>query len=182
MSTAVAVRVSGPSGGLVGGSGAHLSIASSAGGPGDIGGRLRGRNSIEGRQAARRSVAPPEAGAKGWLLVSMCLIASVSSLAMSIWATLAPRWRPRRFLLRPEREESSGTGQGGSDRPPPTADVKGRDARRASPGLRRGAPSRPPSVGRVRSPVPQSAPLRRSQRSARNRLDRSPVRVRLPAA
>jgi hypothetical protein len=87
---------------LVVGSGAHLSIASSAGGPGDIGGRPRGRKSEKGRQAARRKAAPPEAGvgAKGWLLVSMCQIASVSSLAMSIWATFAPRCLPRRFLLR----------------------------------------------------------------------------------
>ena len=56
----------------------------------------------KGRQAARRKAAPPEAGvgAKGWLLVSMCQIASVSFLAMSIWATLAPRCLPRRFLLR----------------------------------------------------------------------------------
>jgi hypothetical protein len=59
----------------------------------------------------------------------------------------------------------------GPDRRPPTADFKGRDARRASPGSRRDAPSRPPSVGRVRSPVARSAPLRRSRRSARNRLD-----------
>jgi hypothetical protein len=56
----------------------------------------------KGRQAARRKAAPPEAGvgAKGWLVVSMCQIASVSFLAMSIWATLAPRCLPRRFLLR----------------------------------------------------------------------------------
>jgi hypothetical protein len=54
----------------------------------------------KGRQAARRKVEPPGAGVKGWLLVSMCQIASVSFLAMSIWATLAPRWRPRRRLVR----------------------------------------------------------------------------------
>ena len=86
---------------LVVGSGAHLSIASSVGGPGDIGGRPRAQFQ-KGRQAARRRVAPPEAavGAKGWLLVSMCQTASVSFLAMSICATRAPRWRPRRFLLR----------------------------------------------------------------------------------
>ena len=59
---------------------------------------LQWRISGESRQAARRTGAP--AGAKGWLRVSMCQIASVSFLAMSIWATLAPRWRPRRFLLR----------------------------------------------------------------------------------
>src|SRR5215212_8452246 len=72
--------------------------------------------------------------------------------------------------------------EGGSDRPPPTADFKGRDARRASPGSRRDAPSRPPTVGCVRSPVARSVPLRRSRRSARNRLDRWPVRARPPAA
>jgi hypothetical protein len=70
----------------------------------------------------------------------------------------------------------------GSDCPPPTADFKGRGARRASPGSKRDAPSRPPSVGCVRSPVAPSAPLRRSQRSVRNRLDRSTVRARPPAA
>ncbi len=81
-------------------SGAHLSIACSAAGPGDIGGRLRGLKSKNGRQAARRKVEPLGAGVKGWLLVSMCQIASVSFRAMSIWAILAPRWRPRRRLLR----------------------------------------------------------------------------------
>jgi hypothetical protein len=87
-------------GGVVVRSGAHLSIASSTGGPGDMGGRLRGRKSEEGRQAARRKAAPPGVGAKGWLRVSMCQIASVSFLAMSIWATLAPRCLPSRCLLR----------------------------------------------------------------------------------
>jgi hypothetical protein len=93
---------SGSSCGVVVASGAHLSIASSVGGPGDMGGRLRGRKSEKGRQAARRKAAPPEAGvgAKGSLRVSMCQIASVSFLAMSIWATLAPRCLPRRCLLR----------------------------------------------------------------------------------
>jgi hypothetical protein len=62
--------------------------------------------------------------------------------------------------------------RGRSDRPPPTADFKRRDARRACPGSRRDAPSRPPTAGRVRSPVARSAPLQRSRRSARNRLDR----------
>src|SRR5215210_3387659 len=56
------------------------------------------RISKESRQAARRKRAP--AGAKGWLRVSMCQIASVSFLERSIWATLGPRWRPRRFLVR----------------------------------------------------------------------------------
>jgi hypothetical protein len=67
-------------------------------------------------------------------------------------------------------------------RPPATADFKGRDGRRAFPGSRRDAPGRPPSVGRVRSPVARSAPLRRSRRSAPNRLDRWTVRARRPAA
>jgi hypothetical protein len=56
----------------------------------------------KGRQAARRKAAPLGAvvGAKDSLLVSMCQIASVSFLAMSIWATLAPRCLPSRCLLR----------------------------------------------------------------------------------
>ena len=61
-----------------------------------MGGSLRRRNSKESRQAARRKRAP--AGAKGWLRVSMCQIASVSLRERSIWATLGPRWRPRRLL------------------------------------------------------------------------------------
>src|SRR3954464_14417412 len=72
-----------------------------------LGGRIRrhwraapGAQVQEGRQAARRRVEPPGAAVKGWLWVSMCQIASVSFRAMSIWATLAPRWRPRRRLLR----------------------------------------------------------------------------------
>src|ERR671929_503756 len=52
----------------------------------------------EGLQEARGGAAP--AGEKGWLRVSMCQIASARWRAMSIWATLAPRWRPRRCLLR----------------------------------------------------------------------------------
>ncbi len=62
------------------------------------GSSLRWRISIENRQAARRKGAP--AGAKGWLRVSMCQIASASFLERSIWATFGPRWRPRRFLVR----------------------------------------------------------------------------------
>ena len=56
----------------------------------------------KGRQAARRKAAPLGAvvGAKDSLLVSMCQIASVSFLATSIWATLAPRCLPSRCLLR----------------------------------------------------------------------------------
>ena len=74
-----------------------------------LGGRTRrngrpapGAQFQKGRQAARRKVAPPGAGvgAKGWLRVSMCQIASVSLLAISIRATLAPRCLPRRCLLR----------------------------------------------------------------------------------
>jgi hypothetical protein len=53
--------------------------------------------SIVSRQAARRKGAP--VGAKGWLRVSMCQIDSVSLRARSIWATLGPRWRPRRRLV-----------------------------------------------------------------------------------
>jgi hypothetical protein len=47
-----------------------------------MGGSLRRRNSKEGRQAARRKAAP--AGAKGWLRVSTCQIASVSFLERSV--------------------------------------------------------------------------------------------------
>src|SRR5215208_4828959 len=54
---------------------------------------LRWRISKESRQAARRKRAP--AGAKGWLRVSICQMASVSLRERSIWATLGPRWRPR---------------------------------------------------------------------------------------
>src|SRR5881396_2953087 len=49
---------------------------------------------LRDRQAARGSVAP--LGAKGWLRVSMCQIASASLRARSIWATLAPRCLPTR--------------------------------------------------------------------------------------
>src|SRR5215472_6404018 len=52
---------------------------------------------LKGRQAARGSVAP--LGAKGWLRVSMCQIASDSRRARSIWATLAPRCLPIRALV-----------------------------------------------------------------------------------
>jgi hypothetical protein len=78
-------------------SGAHLSIASSSFEDQVSLETLRWRSSLRGCQAARRKVAP--AGAKGWLRVSMCQIASVSLRARSIWATLAPRWRPRRRLV-----------------------------------------------------------------------------------
>ncbi len=53
---------------------------------------------LRDRQAARGSVAP--LGAKGWLRVSMCQIASVSRRARSTWATLAPRCLPRRVFVR----------------------------------------------------------------------------------
>ncbi len=64
-------------------SGAHLSMACSAAGQGGIGGRLRG---LKSKRAVRRpdEAEPPGAGAKGWLLVSMCQIASVSFRATSI--------------------------------------------------------------------------------------------------
>jgi len=75
-------------------SGAHVSIAPAAWGLVVLGGSFRRRMSKESRQAARRKPAP--AGAKGWLGVSMCQIASVSLLESSIWATLGPRWRPSR--------------------------------------------------------------------------------------
>jgi hypothetical protein len=83
---------------LCGLSGAHLSIASWVGRI-----RLDGRlapvaHLLRGRQAARGHVAP--AGAKGWLRVSMCQIASASRRARSTWATRAPRCLPRRVFVR----------------------------------------------------------------------------------
>jgi hypothetical protein len=89
---------SGRAGWVVGVSGAHLSIAPWCRGSGVMGGSFRWRISKESRQAARRQGAP--AGAKGWLRVSMCQKASASLRERSIWATLGPRWRPRRFLVR----------------------------------------------------------------------------------
>src|SRR6266508_5973923 len=69
----------------------------------------RGRIRLDGRfapvahlladpQAVRGPVAP--AGAKGWLRVSMCQIASASRRARSTWATLAPRCLPTRVFVR----------------------------------------------------------------------------------
>src|SRR3954453_20501025 len=52
---------------------------------------------LKGRQAARGSVAP--LGAKGWLRLSMCQIASDSRRARSICATLAPRCLPIRAFV-----------------------------------------------------------------------------------
>ena len=77
--------------------GAHLSIASwleeqvarSSGWP----------SSDEGRQVTRALVGGL-AGAKGCLRVSMYQMASVSLRATSTLATLAPRWRPSRCLVR----------------------------------------------------------------------------------
>jgi hypothetical protein len=70
-----------------------------------LGGRTR-RNWIvrsraqvqKGGQAARRKAAPR--GANSSFRVSMCQIAWASRRAMSIWATLAPRCLPSRFLFR----------------------------------------------------------------------------------
>jgi hypothetical protein len=67
-------------------------------GSGLVGELVQWSNSVEGRQAARIFVGP--AGAKGSPLVSMCQMASVSFGAISTRATLAPRWRPRRTLVR----------------------------------------------------------------------------------
>src|SRR5215207_9186818 len=67
-------------------------------GPCEMGGSLRRRISKESRQAARGKRAP--AGAKGWLRVSMCQIASVSLRERSIWATFGTRCLPRRLLVR----------------------------------------------------------------------------------
>src|SRR6266480_2102018 len=64
---------------------AHVSMASSSGGSGEIGCSL-GRKSEKGGQAARRKAAPR--GAKGWLRVSMCQIAWARRRAMSTWGDL----------------------------------------------------------------------------------------------
>jgi hypothetical protein len=54
---------------------------------------------IRGPSTGARDYAAP-AGAKGLLVVSMCQIASASRRARSTWATLGPRWRPSRVLVR----------------------------------------------------------------------------------
>ena len=76
---------------------AHVSMASSSGGSGEIGCSL-GRKSEKGGQAARRKAAPR--GANFSLRESMCQIAWASLRAMSTWATLAPRCFPSRRLIR----------------------------------------------------------------------------------
>ena len=62
------------------------------------GASLRWRISERVVYATRVSLAL--AGAKGWLRVSMCQIASEIWRAMSTWATFAPRCLPSRRLLR----------------------------------------------------------------------------------
>jgi hypothetical protein len=87
--------------GSVGWSGAHLSIASSTSKTRCNRGSLRWRNSKVDCQAVRAITAPAGAkGLNGWLRVSMYQIASLSFRARSICATFAPRWRPRRRLVR----------------------------------------------------------------------------------
>ena len=76
---------------------AHVSMASSLGGPGEIGCSL-GRKSEKGGQAARRKAAPR--GANFSLRESMCQIAWESLRAISTWASLAPRCFPSRRLVR----------------------------------------------------------------------------------
>ena len=76
---------------------AHVSMASSSGGSGEIGCSL-GRKSEKGGQAARRKAAPR--GANFSLRESMCQIAWASLRARSTWATLAPRCFPSRRLVR----------------------------------------------------------------------------------
>jgi hypothetical protein len=67
-------------------------------GLGGMGGSLRWRISLTDRHAARGFVAP--AGAKGWLRVSMCQIASLSLRARSTWATFGPRCLPSLVFVR----------------------------------------------------------------------------------
>ena len=66
-------------------------------------------------------------GLNGWLRVSMYRIASVSFLASSICATFAPRWRPRRRLVRCSAPDRAGARTPRS-RPPsaPSANISGR--------------------------------------------------------
>jgi len=60
-------------------------------------GSLWWRVSIRDCQAVRREMAPAGAkGLNGWSRLGMYQIASAGLRASSIWATLAPRWRPRR--------------------------------------------------------------------------------------
>jgi len=81
------------------GSRAHLSIAASRGDQvGWEGLRSGGASQLGALYEARDSAAP--AGAKGWLVDSMCQIASASLRARSTWATFGPRWRPSRVLVR----------------------------------------------------------------------------------
>jgi hypothetical protein len=108
----------------------------------------------------------------------VCLATSTSLVN----ARPTPAFCLRRYSRLGLIPDISSSDRGRPDRPPPNADFKGRDARRAFPGSRRDAPSRPPTVGRVRSPLARNAPLRRPRRSARNRLDRWTVRARPPAA
>ena len=82
-------------------SSAHVSIASSTSRTRCYRGSLRRRMSKKDCQAVRREMAPSGAkGLNGSLRVSMYQIASVSLRASSICATFAPRWRPRRRLVR----------------------------------------------------------------------------------
>ena len=67
-------------------------------GQGQVGGCAGGPIPYRGRQATSCIAGP--AGAKGSFLVSTCQMASDSWRAMSTRATLAPRWRPRRCLVR----------------------------------------------------------------------------------
>ncbi len=83
---------------LDGGWRSHLSIASLKKDQARSGTRSGSAISHEGRHATRDSRAP--AGAKGWLRVSMCQIASARKRATSTRATLGPRCLPSRLLLR----------------------------------------------------------------------------------
>jgi hypothetical protein len=169
--------------------------------------RPRCRSSSKGAVSGGSSRAPQTAGFVGssgldlrfcWSSVAATRSATTTASARageagaaSCYWRQARRWstsgrhlpsRLRGYSRLGVTRDISSSDRGRPDRPPPTADFKGLDARRASPGSRRDAPSRPPSVGRVRSPVARSAPLRGSRRSARNRLDRWTVRARPPAA
>ena len=69
-----------------------------ASGSGEMGGSLRRR--IFQRERSGRSTKPAPPGAKGSVRVIICQIVSVSLRERSIWATVGPRRRPKRRLVR----------------------------------------------------------------------------------
>jgi hypothetical protein len=90
-------------------SGAHCSIVSSDGEDGVLSRLTPAVHSHNGRSGGQTITAPAGvSGFNGCLGVRMYQTASVSLGASSICATLAPRWRPRRRLVRRWRSLESG--------------------------------------------------------------------------